>query len=68
MPTSVNRALEWAKIDASDELLARLATYRHWLTTEAAAAGGIGPAGTLPYRCPPFGRFTTLCGSLGRPE
>jgi 16S rRNA (guanine527-N7)-methyltransferase len=43
MPTSVNRALEWAKIDASDELLARLATYRQWLTTEAAAAGGIGP-------------------------
>jgi 16S rRNA G527 N7-methylase RsmG len=44
MPNSLTRTLEWIGIDASEELLAQLARYHHWLTTEAVAAGGIGPA------------------------
>lgn len=43
MTSSVTRALHWVGLDASDDVLARLATFRHWLTTEALAAGGLGP-------------------------
>lgn len=43
MSNALLRALEWAGIHPHDDLLARLATYRSWLTTEAVAAGGIGP-------------------------
>lgn len=44
MTDSLLRALDWAGVEASDDLLARFSTYRQWLTSEAVAEGGMGPA------------------------
>jgi 16S rRNA (guanine527-N7)-methyltransferase len=43
VPPVVWRAAHWAGLELTDEACARLITFEHWLRTEAAVAGGIGP-------------------------
>lgn len=44
MSTALIRAMVWSGIEPAPELVERFDVFERWLRTEAAAAGGIGPA------------------------